>query len=662
MSTKDVAGIVLFFLFSFSSLQAQIFVDADATGANNGTSWADAFTELHAATALAGYGAQIWIAEGTYHPTAGTDRNISFQIDNGVEIYGGFAGGETSISQRDWVANPTILSGDIGTAGTKNDNSYVIVNYPNSSTTGKMDGVIIQDGYADGTYQINGAGILINAFALANDGAIQFSNIVFQNNYASGSGGAVYMEAGNGGSLKPNFELCQFLNNASGSSGGAVYHSAYNNGSITSTFSKCTFFQNMAMESGAGVFNHGGNGGNCVPSFTHCDFEANASDNGHGGALYNLGTGEGGNASPIIVNSRFFNNSGFAAGAIYNNGTNKGNSSPQITNSTFVGNYINEKGAAGGGGGIIYNNGSVNGSSNTIVTNSIIWGNKVDGDNTHVFKNVEGTPTISYSLIDAGDCSNLNYALGSTTTCGPGMQYNIDPLFVNEGGGDLRLQVGSPAINTGDNTINPVVVDLDGVSRVMYSVIDKGAYESFAVVLPVELINFQAETRGDEVVLNWATASEINNDYFTIERSIDGVSFESIAEIKGAGNSNATLDYETIDASPIRGTNYYRLIQTDFDGTTIKSHTVNVVFEKGETSVFPNPVTTVLYVTTENFKNHEVEYGIYDILGNEISRQKIEVWNGRFEINEVKGLSTGTYFIKVLSQGEDAFVQKIQKL
>ena len=123
------------------------------------------------------------------------------------------------------------------------------------------------------------------------------------------------------------------------------------------------------------------------------------------------------------------------------------------------------------------------------------------------------------------------------------MQYNLDPLFVNEVSGDLRLQDNSPAINSGDNSSNPVAVDLDGVARVMSNLIDKGAYENLFTVLPVELVDFQAETRGEEVVLTWATASEINNDYFTVERSSDGVSFEPIAEIKGAGNSNVCLLY-----------------------------------------------------------------------------------------------------------------------
>ena len=660
MNIKDISGIILFFLFSFSVTQAQIYVDANATGTNNGSSWANAFTELHSATAIAGYGAQIWVAKGTYFPTSGTNRDISFHIANGVELYGGFAGGETSVGQRNWNTNVTILSGDIGTSGSPTDNSYNVVEYPNTSITGKMDGFIVQDGYATGPYQVNGAAVMINAYGTNLNGSIEFRNNVFVNNYASGNGGAVYMEAGNNGSLQPVFVSCKFLGNNTGSSGGAVYHSAYNGGYIASIFSKCTFLQNQSNESGAAIFNHGG-GGKCVPQFTHCDFESNASNVGHGGAMYNLGTGLNSNSSPIITNCRFFKNSGFAAGAIYNNGTSNGNSSPVITNSTFVANFINANGLAGGGGGTIYNNGSVDGNSSTEVVNCIVWGNSAP-HGTHVFKNVEGTPTISYSLIDQPDCTSLNTSLGSTVTCGGGIQYNIDPLFLNEAGGDLRLQDASPAINTGDNSKNTVSIDLDGVARIANSLIDKGAYENFSVVLPIELGQFTAEARGEEVFLKWNTLSELDNDYFTIEHSIDGHSFEPIFEIKGAGNSIETNHYQVVDTKPVRGINYYRLVQTDFDGTSTKSNIVNVLFESGVQAVFPNPVKNVLYVSTENFEPHEVHFSIFDILGNRITQQTLEVVNGRFEIKEVENLSIGTYFIKITTNGQDDFVQKIQKL
>src|SRR5690606_37941362 len=102
-------------------------VDSAATGANNGYSWADAFTDLQSALAIAASGTEIWVAKGTYKPTTGTDRNATFAMKNGVAVYGGFVGTETSRDERRWWEHETILSGDIGVEDDDSDNSRRVV-------------------------------------------------------------------------------------------------------------------------------------------------------------------------------------------------------------------------------------------------------------------------------------------------------------------------------------------------------------------------------------------------------------------------------------------------------------------------------------------------------------------------------------------------------
>lgn len=86
---------------------ANIYVNLNATGANNGSSWSDAYNDLQVALANATSGDNIWVAKGTYTPTTGTDRNATFQLKNAVGIYGELAGGETSLEQRNWKKNET---------------------------------------------------------------------------------------------------------------------------------------------------------------------------------------------------------------------------------------------------------------------------------------------------------------------------------------------------------------------------------------------------------------------------------------------------------------------------------------------------------------------------------------------------------------------------
>ena len=118
------------------TLLSTIYVNAAAGGAvPDGSTWQQAFTDLHSALAAAGTGDEIWVAAGTYKPTDGmpnpNDRNVSFHLKNQVGVYGGFNGTESTRAQRDWSANVTTLSGDIGAIGDVADNSASVITNSN---------------------------------------------------------------------------------------------------------------------------------------------------------------------------------------------------------------------------------------------------------------------------------------------------------------------------------------------------------------------------------------------------------------------------------------------------------------------------------------------------------------------------------------------------
>jgi hypothetical protein len=228
------------------SIENVLFVDIDATGANDGSSWADALTDLQAALDQSfgpGDTEQVWVAEGTYRPVGPDgDRSASFQLVNGIEVLGGFAGVETDPDDRDYVVNQTILSGDLNGDDegdvddpSRAENSEHVVLGFNTGPTAILDGFIITAGNSGGT-----GGALLN-----NPGSPTIRNCVFLHNFSSGSGGAIF----NFGS-SPLLEFCAFLGNAS-DNGGAIYNTNNSRPNIIN----CLFSGNTATVRG-GALNH----------------------------------------------------------------------------------------------------------------------------------------------------------------------------------------------------------------------------------------------------------------------------------------------------------------------------------------------------------------------------------------------------------------------
>ncbi len=180
-----------------------LFVDADATGANDGSSWTDAFTDLQDALALAAIidvdSLAIWVAEGTYFPTDDNDRTVSFELQSGRPLYGGFDGTETALDQRDVENNETVLSGDIGETGEIDDNSYSVVKALDVEAS-ILDGFTVSDGLGSGSpfgsepeYQARGGGLQIIG------GTLLVSRCTFRNNKVLGdSNGGEYFGRGGG--------------------------------------------------------------------------------------------------------------------------------------------------------------------------------------------------------------------------------------------------------------------------------------------------------------------------------------------------------------------------------------------------------------------------------------------------------------------------------
>lgn len=211
-------------------------VDASAHGKNTGTNWADAFTDLQSALAVNILG-EVWVVRGTYKPTSGTNRAVSFITQAGVHLYGGFKGGETTREQRNLADNATILSGDIGSS-VATDNSYHVVNGASNST---LDGLTITGGYADVGLTENGkgGGIYVNGFSP------NILNCTFKSNYAASSGGAVSIN----GSLS-QFINCIFADNKAEGEGGGLDIL----GNSSPVVLNSLFIRNTTTNAGAGIW------------------------------------------------------------------------------------------------------------------------------------------------------------------------------------------------------------------------------------------------------------------------------------------------------------------------------------------------------------------------------------------------------------------------
>jgi predicted outer membrane repeat protein len=329
-----------------TSSEAVLYVDIDADGNNDGSSWEDAYTDLQSALEIAEADDEIWVAEGTYYPTSDDDREIYFQMVEDVDVYGGFSGSETSLEDRDWETNTTILSGNIGSTSLKNDNTYHVVNAADNSL---IDGFTVQYGFN------------INQSSGDDDD---------DSNHTSSS--AILSSDGDGcGAGLLNYQACTSVRNVIFSDnysakGGAVYNMTRITLSATDNenpvFINVTFQDNKATGRGGAVANDLGT----HPIFVNCTFSGNICTS-KGGAIYNDFA-----CNPVIINSSFTSNEALRAGVLGNDGG---------SNSLLVNVTMSENTAEDMGAGLYQGSyaASKSSSKNTsTIINSIITSNYTD--------------------------------------------------------------------------------------------------------------------------------------------------------------------------------------------------------------------------------------------------------------------------------------------
>lgn len=239
--------------------------------------------------------------------------------------------------------------------------------------------------------------------------------------------------------------------------------------------------------------------------------------------------------------------------------------------------------------------------------------------------------------------------------CASGGQVNLSSLVTGTPGGTFT------GTGVSGNMFDPAAAGV-GTHNVTYTIpgpCGANQMEALTVVnctLPVELLEFNAEAVDErKVALTWTTVNEINNDYFEIERSQDGVSFNTIGWVDGAGNSNITLHYNDYDENPYNGVSYYRLKQTDFDGTYTYSEIRTVIFDDlSFVNLYPNPAEDELQFTVMVSDDADLHVHIVDVTGRLILEQNHWIESGESTITlDVSNLASGMYTIRVNTNDEN---------
>jgi hypothetical protein len=287
------------------------------------------------------------------------------------------------------------------------------------------------------------------------------------------------------------------------------------------------------------------------------------------------------------------------------------------------------------------------------------------GTATVAYNNAAGTTLVSFAdgASTVAVIDNLNWAV-STANGLAGGTYNLEVQGTGFGSignvADLRLTlsgsaIGTPGANAGTTTdpqVNLTGLTLANLTNSFYL----GSVNYASSPLPVQLVFFTAAVTNSQVKLNWETATETNNDYFIIQRSKDDAAWDSLTRVEGSGNSNTPSFYTAYDPAPYPGTSYYRLVETDFDGSKTYSSVcvVNLQSLSNNITLSPNPVSSTLLITFPAAGHYTVS-----LLNNsgQLMTDRVTTTGSSLTL-DVSHLAPGVYYV-VIVQGNTREIKKV---
>ncbi|MBV6438876.1 MAG: hypothetical protein EPGJADBJ_00504 [Saprospiraceae bacterium] len=650
-----------------------IYVRYDAPGpAWDGVSWQTAFQHIKEAMEVAQYGDEIWVSKGIYK-----DDLINTQMKNGVKLYGGFIGNETSVSQRDWLQNQTIVSrSDI-----PGDPIYKFLLCKGTDSTTTIDGISFQKGStfwtnsddecqfpSEGISNCTGGAIFVYSPHPDTLGCLKVLNCTFRENtgrfgsaigvnLTDGSGG-IYVDncrfeegfAGDGGIYIFTGDHQQWMfevkntafihNKATGWGAPAISFVSYSYDAFLSI--QTSIFEDNFCEGlpGSGAVSHFKAMGR-YGEFTNCSFR----NNDAGTSQFVPGSGALSGTGMIVTSCLFIGNRAFSGGALRSHLS-------KVVNCIFIENSAsNEAGAIWSSGDTyvvnctFFDNYS---EKQSIFLNAVtgdyyfnnVFSNNRTGDGSPLFK-IYDTITVAHCAFDALDTTSLfNLTIEGVLYFNPVNLLGLNPMFHDTAGGDLSLLPCSPLIDQGDSSYLSnfnIIKDYAGNPRLLGGNVDIGAYETVPV-------NFFWAT--DSIATGWTITLDVPPNY----------------DVQWSANTNGQTGPV---ASGLAAGIYYATV-TDQSGcsTVVGPVVVGTVGTEQPDAILvfhlsPNPTSDIAILTVQLKQPMALEVLVSNQLGQIVFSQKMTKQKADNVMPiELEGLSPGLFFVQIrLENGETKVTQ-----